>query len=148
LIVGVGGKEKSPIPKFDHDGREIGVWGPQDVPQENRSGPPPPDAASRPGYHPRYAPFGAAVAEGNEHLSSVRVDHLKALAKQTGLAFANLATTRDLTGALQSAAHSRSVEVSTDVSSYPAAAALLMIFLIAAILPGAERACAWIRSPH
>lgn len=148
LVVGVGGREKSPIPKFDHDGREIGTWGPQDVPQENRSGPPPADASSRPGYHPRYAPFGASVAEGDEHLSSVREVHLKTLAQQTGLSYVNLAETRDLAPALQAAGRSRPVEMAADISSYPATAALLLLVVLTALLPGVERTRAWIRAPH
>ena len=44
LIVGVGGHDKVPIPKFDNEGRAMGAYGPHDVPQENHSGPPPPDA--------------------------------------------------------------------------------------------------------
>ena len=139
LIVGAGGREKSAIPKYDADGRETGTWGPQDVPQENRSGPPPQDASARPGYHPRYAPFGAAAAEGDEHLSSLREAHLKTLAEQTGLSFVNLGETRDLAAALQSHGRSRPAETLTDISAYPATTALLLVLLTGALLPLLER---------
>lgn len=139
LLVGAGGKDKSPIPKFDFDGREIGTWGPQDVPHENRTGPPPADAASRPGYHPRYAPYGAAAAEGEEHLSSVRDSHLKTLADQTGLAYVSLAETGNLVVALQAAGRSRTVEVAADIRSYPAAVALFLLILLSAVMPFFER---------
>lgn len=139
LLVGVGGQEKSPIPKFDLDGREIGTWGPHDVPHENRTGPPPADAASRPGYHPRYAPYGAAAAEGDEHLSSVRDAYLKTLSDQTGLAYVNLADTGNLVPALQAAGRARIVEVAADIRPYPAAVTLLLLFLLSALLPLLER---------
>ncbi len=47
LIAGAGGRTKSPIPKFDDEGREIGVYGPEDVPQDNRHGLPSAGAAGR-----------------------------------------------------------------------------------------------------
>ncbi|GJD65831.1 hypothetical protein MPEAHAMD_6027 [Methylobacterium frigidaeris] len=62
LIVGAGGHAPSPIPRYDDRGREIGFYGVEDVPHENRFGPPPPDAETREGYNPRNAPFGAAAA--------------------------------------------------------------------------------------
>lgn len=127
LIVGVGGKGKSAIPKFDDDGREIGTYGPQDVPQENRSGAPPKDAESRPGYHPKWAPFGSAQAEGDEHLSSVRTDHLRALAAQTGLAYFELTDTPDLLQALGEHARPRAVTVDADTRPIPAGLALMLL---------------------
>ncbi|MFD0935503.1 vWA domain-containing protein, partial [Methylobacterium trifolii] len=90
LIVGAGGYALSPIPKFDDRGRETGFVGEADVQQENRFGPPPADAETREGYNPRNAPFGASAAKGTEHLSAVREAHLRALAAQTGLAYAHL----------------------------------------------------------
>jgi mxaL protein len=98
LIVGVGGKSPSPLLKYDDDGHEIGTYAAQDVPQENRSGPPPPDAESRPGYHPKWAPFGSAVVNNKEHLATVRETYLKQLATVTGLTYAYLGTTPDLIG--------------------------------------------------
>ncbi len=83
----MGGDAKSPIPKYDDEGREAGRVKADDVPQENRTGPPPPDAEQRPGYHPKWAPFGTAPATGDEHLSSLRASHLTALAAQTGLEY-------------------------------------------------------------
>ncbi len=91
LLVGVGGLDPIPIPKFDDDGREVGFYAETDVPQENRSGPPPADAPSRAGWNPRNAPWGAAeAATGTEHLSALREEHLHALAAQTGLGYARL----------------------------------------------------------
>jgi mxaL protein len=67
LVVGVGGKALSPIPKFDGYGREIGVFKPGDVPVEK-----------------------AGMFRGHEHLSAVDEPHLRALASSTGLHYRHL----------------------------------------------------------
>lgn len=90
LVVGVGGYELSPIPKFDEDGREVGFYGVDDVPHESRFGLPPPGAEQREGYNARNAPFGAQLKVGAEHLSSVREPYLRSLAEKTGLGYAHL----------------------------------------------------------
>ena len=91
--MGVGGRQLSPIPKYDDNGREIGFYGVEDVPHDNRFGLPPAGAEMREGYNARNAPFGAAVAVGVEHLSSVRETYLQSLAEKTGLTYA-ISTTR------------------------------------------------------
>ena len=90
LIVGVGGYELSPIPKFDDNGREIGFYGAEDVPHDNRFGLPPPGSELREEYNARNAPFGSAVAVGVEHLSSVHEAYLQSLGEKTGLSYAHL----------------------------------------------------------
>jgi mxaL protein len=130
LVVGAGGKDKVPMPKFDDDGNEIGAYGPMDVPQENHSGPPPPDAHLRPGYHPKWAPFGSDVAQGEEHLSSVKSEHLAALAAKLGLAHADLIDTSDLMNEIASHAHTRPVAVAVDVRPVPAAMALALLLAL------------------
>ena len=67
VIFGVGGREFSPIPKFDTYGREVGVYKAGDVPSET-----------------------AGLFRGREHLSAVDEPHLRALATETGLAYAHL----------------------------------------------------------
>lgn len=127
LIVGVGDRAKSPIPKFDDEGRETGTYGPGDVTQENRSGPPPKDAESRPGYHPKWAPFGSGPAQGDEHLTSVRTAHLEALAAQLGLAYMELKTAPELIDALDGHAAMRKVDVDVDLGPLLAATALAIL---------------------
>jgi mxaL protein len=67
VIVGVGGTQFSPIPKFDFYGRQIGFFKPGDVPSE-RDG----------------------MFRGREHLSAVDEPHLRALGSQTGLDYVHL----------------------------------------------------------
>ena len=75
LLVGIGSKKPTPLLKYDEEGREVGTYAAQEVPQENCSGAPPPDAASRPGYHPKWAPFGNAVVNNKMHMAAVREEY-------------------------------------------------------------------------
>jgi mxaL protein len=132
LLVGVGGYELSPIPKFDEDGREIGFYGVDDVPHENRFGPPPPGAEQREGYNARNAPFGAQMAVGVEHLSSVREPYLRSLAEKTGLDYAHLDGAAALAGAYRAAGAPKRRESTLDLRPFAGAAA--SAFLLAAFL--------------
>ncbi|MBS7544654.1 vWA domain-containing protein [Ancylobacter oerskovii] len=133
LLVGVGATEPSPIPKYNEDGREIGFYAEQDVPQENREGPPPQDAPSRAGWNPRNAPWGGEPATGTEHLSAMREDGLWRLAAQTGLGFAALRDPAALSAAVEADTRAHLVEVRIDVSGIPAALALLALTTLFAL---------------
>lgn len=130
LIVGVGSLKPTPLLKYDEAGREVGTYAAQEVPQENRSGPPPPDAASRPGYHPKWAPFGNAVVNTKQHMAFVREPHLKQLAVMTGLSYAWLGASSDLTGPLAAAAHPRTLQVATDVRAVPGSLAIALLAIL------------------
>jgi len=127
LIVGVGDVIPSPIPKFDRDGRENGFLEPGDVVQENRSGTPPPDAERREGWHPRNAPWGAAAASGEEHLSAVQETHLRALAAATGLGYVRLTPGLRLDRALATQAAPREADARLSLAPWYAAAALILL---------------------
>jgi len=146
LIVGVGGYQLSPIPKYDDNGREIGFYGPDDVPQENRFGLPPPGAENRPGYNPRNAPFGDVHVAGTEHLSSVKEPYLKSLAENTGLAYAHLVTERAFLAALRVHATPHLVNVMVERGSIPAAIGLICLACVYALLPllSSLRASRWL----
>jgi len=91
VILGVGGDRPAPIPKFDELGREAGFYEAGDVQHApSRVGPPPADAESRPGFHPRNNPYGEADLEGNEHLSALRAPYLAELASARGMGFLRL----------------------------------------------------------
>ena len=135
LIVGVGGQAMTPLARYDDEGREVGTYGAQDLPQENRAGPPPPDAASRPGYHPKWAPFGNEVVNNNEHMAFVREPHLRKLSEVTGLPYVLLSPGQSLVPALESAVPPRSVSVASDVRQYPAGLALLILAILYGVLP-------------
>ena len=130
LLVGVGGAAPAPIPKYDADGRETGFYDEQDVPQENRLGPPPEDAPTRAGWNPRNAPWGGEPAGGTEHLSSMREEHLRALAAQTGLGFAPLDPPAGFLAAVEADTRVRPVETRVETAAVPAALALACLSLL------------------
>ncbi|MCK0197950.1 VWA domain-containing protein [Ancylobacter sp. 6x-1] len=139
LIVGVGGLDPAPIPKFDDEGREIGFYSETDVPQENRFGPPPADAEQRPGYNPRNAPFGGEAATGTEHLSAVHEEHLHAIADQLGLSYFHLAGPESLGPAVLASTTRRPATVPVDTYGWPAGLALLALVLVYTLLPALAR---------
>lgn len=127
VIVGVGGYELSPIPKFDEHGLQSGFLSESDVPQESHSGLPPPGVESRRGYNPRNAPFGADVAHGNEHLSSVREEYLKSLAARTGLGYVHLEPGGRLFETISARAAPQYVRVALDLGPWLALLGLLAL---------------------
>jgi mxaL protein len=132
LVVGVGGYELSPIPKFDDRGLDIGFLGVDDVPHESRFGLPPEGAERREGYNARNAPFGATAAVGVEHLSSVKEDYLRSLAEKTGLAYAHLEDGKRLWKDYAAVASARPREAALDLRPFFGAAAAIFTFLAAA----------------
>jgi mxaL protein len=130
VIVGVGGSDKTPIPKYNDEGREVGVYSETDVPQDNRIGPAPPDAETREGYNARNAPFGGEVATGDEQLSSVKTAHLEDLARRTGLHYAELQHVSSLVPTLLSATEPRLLPVNTNMSFVPALLALGLLLAL------------------
>lgn len=142
LVVGVGGTVLVPIPKFDADGREIGFYAMTDVPQENRSGPPPRGAEAREGWHPRNAPFGAEAAVGDEHLTSVREGHLRAIAGATGLTYSPLTDGSSLAEAFIRGARPRPVVTPADTAPVPAMMGLLLFLVLFGALPLIEQSSA------
>jgi mxaL protein len=130
LLVGIGSKKPTPLLKYDEEGREVGTYAAQEVPQENRSGAPPPDAASRPGYHPKWAPFGNAVVNNKMHMAAVREEYLKQLAGITGLRYAHIETVQGLFGPLSAAARTRPLQVATDVRAVPGSFALCLLVIL------------------
>ncbi|GLI95626.1 vWA domain-containing protein [Methylocystis echinoides] len=138
LIVGTGGYELSPIPKFDDRGREIGFVGIDEVPHESRFGLPPAGAEQRDGYNARNAPFGAVAAVGVEHLSSVKEDYLRSLAEKTGLAYTHLDNATELLGAYRASATARVRNAALDLRPIFGSAATICLFAAFALTPASE----------
>lgn len=145
LILGAGGHELAPIPKFDDRGREIGVIGAEEVPHESRFGLPPPGAEQREGFNARNAPFGGAMPIGTEHLTSVREPYLRELADATGLAYAHLDGPDGLAGALRGVARPREAQAPLDLRPAFASGALIGFAALFLVIPLVERA--WARPP-
>lgn len=139
LIVGTGGYDLSPIPKFDEFGHETGFWRPEDIPNENVNAPPPPGAEEREGYNPRNAPFGGRGAEGHEYLSAVDEKHLKELAAETGLGYAHFESFAGFMAELKAAATPRTSRVMADMSWIPAVLCLAALIILYGALPAWDR---------
>ncbi len=133
LIVGVGGDELSPIPKFDPQGNRLGYWKAQDVLQvdiytlartgsEGKS-----EVARRP--------------SGTEHLSSLKEIYLRHLAADTGLAYHRLAGAAALSEAFRALPKAQRVKSRVDLAWVPAAASLFLLVALyaTALLRGSKR---------
>lgn len=139
LIVGVGGHALTPIPKYNDEGEQVGFLGPDDVQQATRFGVPPTDMSDRAGYQPRNAPWGAAAPTGNEHLTYVHEEHLRELAKKTGLGYHHLVDAAGLSDALQTRAVARTIKAEADVRFIPASVALALLVCLYALAPVVAR---------
>jgi mxaL protein len=106
MLVGVGGTDFVPIPKFDTTGREIGVWKPGQLPSET-----------------------GGIFKGHEYLTAVNEPHLKELAAATNLTYVHLLRTDDLFGQLQRAVPRRTHPTVLHLRAAPAAIALLLLAL-------------------
>lgn len=134
VILGAGGDTPAPIPKFDDLGRETGFYGPEDVQHAPaRLGPPPADAAARPGFDARNNPYGESDLEGAEHLSAMRASYLTRLAGERNMGFARLS---EGPAALQQAlaAHAPARLALTRRSLSPLFGTLALAALLAALL--------------
>ena len=113
LVVGLGGHDFSPIPRFDQNNREVGVFMPGDVPSETDG-----------------------LFRGHEHLSAVDEPHLKALALQSGLTYLHLQDEAALLPALARTVPKRTRMTALDLRFVPAALAFLLLALSELPLPG------------
>lgn len=116
LLVGIGGHEFVPIPKFDRAGRSVGFWKAGEVPSET-----------------------GGMFKGHEYLTAVDEPHLQALARAGGLTYLNLSSSGDLLTDFSRAAAERTQRVSVDIRYVPAAFALLLLACCAVSLPGLRR---------
>ncbi|QGM96724.1 vWA domain-containing protein [Methylocystis parvus] len=139
LIVGTGGYDLSPIPKFDDKGRETGFVAIDDVPHESRFGLPPKGAERREGFNARNAPFGATAVVGVEHLSSVKEDYLRTLSEKTGLGYFHLDDKASLLDAYRAAGTERPRAGKLDMRPYLGGLSAACLFAAFSVAPLLER---------
>jgi len=126
LIVGVGQHNKSKIPKFDEEGKQIGFYTAEDVPHASRFGLPA-DPSKVEGYIPRNGPWGTAKVVGTEHLSNVREDYLKKIGEQAKMDYHHLQEDAALSQALKQEAFANRQVQPTRLNAVSAVLALLMM---------------------
>ncbi len=104
-LVGVGGDVPMPIPKTNSAGQPAGYWTPEDVVQ------------------------GSAIGgtQNREHLSELREDHLRSLAKLVGVNYLRLNTPDALKTAMLDRRFAQSQPADTDLRWIPALLALLLL---------------------
>ena len=104
-LVGVGGDVPAPIPKTSSSGQPAGYWQPQDVVQ------------------------GSAIGgtQNHEHLSELREDHLRTLAKLVGVNYLRLNTPDALKTAMLDRRFAQYQAADTDLRWIPALLALLLL---------------------
>jgi mxaL protein len=121
IVVGVGGDELRPIPKYDPTGHPIGIWGPEEVMQVA------PQAGSREPERPPSSP----AAVGTEHLSSLKQPHLRELAALGSLGYVRLERSTAVSEILQDRRATRRLPVPVDARAPLEAIALaLLVFVI------------------
>lgn len=104
-VVGVGNLDPRPIPKTDPDGKRIGFWRATEVLQ-----------------------YGGAIdGTSHEHLSELREDHLKLLAKTVGFGYTRLLSPASLDAAFHDRALAHPAKVETDLRWIPGGLALLLL---------------------
>jgi mxaL protein len=100
LIIGVGGLQAVPIPKFNEKGESIGVYSADDVPHRSSFGESNLNPETLEGYDARNAPFGKVAVTGTEHLTALQESYLQQIAGILGFHYARLTDTGSLKKAL------------------------------------------------
>jgi len=129
LILGSGGLQAVPIPKFDETGRRIGHYGPDDVPHRSSFGIFDLNPEQIEGYDARNAPFGKHAASGNEHLSALQEAYLQQLAGETGLSYRRLSADGNLLQLVDSADLAITTSQARDIRPWHALSALVMLLI-------------------
>ncbi|MCQ8104396.1 VWA domain-containing protein [Methylomonas sp. SURF-2] len=130
MIIGAGGLRAVAIPKFDRNGKRVGVYGPDDVPHRSSFGESDLNPEKIEGYDARNAPFGKQAAVGSEHLSALREGYLQQLALETGLQYRRLSDAAVLAEAVRMPEFALPAAVETDVRRYYAVLVLLLLLAI------------------
>ena len=131
ILVGVGGSELSPIPKFDPDGNALGYWRADEVAQtdvfsQGRGG----SVLGQTMAGTETANSDAKKRVGTEHLSSVREAYLRQLAEETGLSYAALVPSSNLVSIMSAGGATQRAPVPSPIGWLPALLALISLLTL------------------
>jgi mxaL protein len=130
LIVGVGGDQPVPIPKFNNKGERIGVYQPDDVPHRSSFGVSDLNPEKIEGYDARNAPFGSDAVIGNEHQSTLNESYLAQLSLETGFDYVRLSESQALLARLEvSNKYQVEKNISNDIRWQFTIFAVILIFI-------------------
>jgi mxaL protein len=130
LIIGAGGLQAVPIPKFDSKGEQTGFYSEDDVPHRSTFGQSNLDPSQIEGYNARNAPFGSQEVTGSEHLTALHETYLEQLAVESGLGYTRLTDSQNLKIALQNPELAILKPVQIDIRWHSALLALFMLSII------------------
>jgi len=130
MIIGVGGLQAVPIPKFNNKGEPDGFYRPDDVPHRSTFGESDLNPEKIQGYNARNAPFGNDTSAGNEHLTALQEGYLQALSAEAGLRYQRLTDAEALAMALQIPEFAGQKIAAVDVRWQMALVALSLIALV------------------
>jgi mxaL protein len=130
MIIGAGGLQAVPIPKFNNKGEPDGFYRPDDVPHRSTFGESDLNPEKIQGYNARNAPFGNDTSAGNEHLTALQESYLQALSAEAGLRYQRLTDAEALAMALQIPEFAGQKIAAVDVRWQMALAALSLIALV------------------
>jgi mxaL protein len=128
VILGVGADSLSRIPMIGRDGRFLGYWAANQVPQTDaysagRATSEPHDLL----YDKAGQPIQPIPPSGTEQLSSLKESYLRSLAEETGLRYRRLESPASLYTTLTDRAFERPAHVRTRVGFAPAALGLALL---------------------
>jgi mxaL protein len=127
-VAGVGGDALAPIPKFDPDGQLLGVWEAHEVMQtDGMSLGRTTGGAQQSLVDDNGKPLKVFAGSGQEHLSSLKQEHLQELARDMGLAYRRLARSDDLARLMVDRGFARTATAPRDVRFVPLVLALVLL---------------------
>jgi mxaL protein len=101
LVVGVGGMQPVPIPKYNQRGEREGFYTAEDVPHRSTFGESDLNPEKIEGFNARNAPFGSAEAIGTEHLSALNESYLSQLSLEAGFEYLRLTGSQTMIAKLE-----------------------------------------------
>lgn len=125
IVVGVGSDTLTPIPKYDMDGKYLGEWAPDDVPQADLSN----QRALSSVTGEKMVGGDDDVPTGTEHLSSLKEEYLQLIAREAKLDYRRLVRRADMSAALQAPQLRRPLAIDTDLRWIPALLSLLLLLI-------------------
>ena len=136
FIAGVGRTVPSRIPHFDDNGTIVGYWSHEEVMQIDvhslgRAG----TEQGEPMVGINMANVARRIALGQEHLSSLRENHLQELAVQTGLDYMRIDSTLNFVDNLRKEKYARRTPVLSDMGWIPAILAFVSLFYCFVLVP-------------
>ncbi len=129
-IIGIGGSLPVPIPRLDHEGKVVGNWGAREVLQVDvyslgRTS----SEEAEPMVGIDMSDVARRIAEGREHLSSLREEYLRQLARETRLEYFRPETPQQLRNWLAQPVFASHKLAETDMRRVPGILALLGLLL-------------------